>query len=412
MKLNQLLGNKPRHFLTLLSAIFLALVTTAAVADNRGHDDDSDRDRGKAPLVIKEQGSFFVGGVKVQAPGTLDPFTPVASASDDGQIYHYDRLYAEYQIPRNPRKYNIILIHGGGGTGKVWDTTPNGDEGYKTLWLRRGFPVYTVDFPRRGRAGYPSFNGPFGELAGTPIVQNRTNRSGDQLAFVRWRLGLEYPIFFPNSKFPKSMEALDEFFSSLVPTVDSVPVINDGLVALVEKIGPSIVVTHSQSVSFGWQMAIRSSNVKGIVAYEGATASLFPPGEAPPPIPLFDGSLSEPRPEIPLADFMKLTQIPIQIVWADGISEPSPFPGVDNVRVGMHNAGEMVAAINRHGGNASMLSLPAIGIFGNTHFMFSDTNHVQIADLMSQFLRDTGLDRRTEHKDDNHHKHRKHHHDD
>ena len=353
-------------------------------------------------IVIAKQGSFFVGGVKVQAPGILDPFTANASASDDGQIYHYDHLYAQYQIPPNARRYPLVLIHGGGGTGRVWETTPDGREGYQTIFLRRGWAVYIVDFPRRGRAGYPSFNGPFGTLAGTPVVTDRTNRSGDQLAFVRWRLGLEYPVFFPNSQFPRSMEALDQFFSHLVPTVDNTAVIIDGLVALVDKIGPAIVVTHSQSVTFGWQMAIRSPNVKGIVAYEGATASLFPPGEAPPPIPLYDGSPSAPRPEIPLADFLKLTKIPIQIVWADGISAPSPFPGVDNVRVGMYNAGKMVDAINRHGGNASMLSLPAIGIHGNTHFMYSDMNNVQIADLMSQFLHEKGLDKRKGKEKDEH----------
>ena len=134
--------------------------------------------------------------------------------------------------------------------------------------------------------------------------------------------------------------------------------------------------------------------MKGIVAYEGATASLFPPGEAPAPIPLYDGTPSAPRPEIPLDDFLKLTKIPIQIVWADGIAQPSPFPGVDNVRVGKYNAGKMVESINRHGGNASMLSLPDLGIYGNTHFMYSDMNNVEIADLMSKFLHDQKLDKR------------------
>ena len=354
-----------------------------------GHGGDNE-----PPFLVAKQGSFFVGGVKVLVPGTLDPFTANASASDDGQIYHYDRLYAEYQIPPDARQYPIILIHGGGGTGKVWDTTPDGREGYKTIFLRRGFGVYVVDFARRGRAGYPSFNGPFGTLAGTPLVPNRTNRSGDQLAFVRWRLGLSYPNFFANSKFPKSIEALDEFFSHLVPTVDNTAVIVDGLVALVNKIGPAIVVTHSQSVTFGWQMAMRSPNVKGIVAYEGATASMFPPGEVPPSIPLYNGTPSTPATQVPLADFLKLTKIPIRIFWADGIAAPSPFPGVDNVRIGKYNADKMVEAINRRGGNASSISLPDIGIYGNTHFMYSDVNNVQMADLMSEFLRENRLDKR------------------
>src|SRR3954471_3542960 len=170
-------------------------------------------------ISIAEQGSFFVAGRKVQAPGTYDP-TKSPAGTDEGQTFWIDQMYVQYQIPVNARKYPLILVHGGSGTGRVWETTPDGREGYQTLMLRRGFSVYVVDFPRRGRAGYPSFNGPFGTLAGTPIVANRTSRSGDQLGFVRWRLGLDYPNFFANSQFPKSMEALDQFFSHLVPTVD------------------------------------------------------------------------------------------------------------------------------------------------------------------------------------------------
>ena len=36
--------------------------------------------------------------------------------------------------------------------------------------------------------------------------------------------------------------------------------------------------------------------------------------------------------------------------------------------------------------------LPGIGIRGNTHFPFSDLNNLEIADLMSRFLSDKGLD--------------------
>src|SRR6266568_9600641 len=180
------------------------------------------------PFVVAEQGSFFVGGVKVQVPGTLDPFTPTANASDDGQIYHYDRLYAQYQIPPAARQYPLVLIHGGGGTGKVWESTPDGREGYQTIFLRRGFAVYIVDFPRRGRAGFPSYNGPFGQVDGAAIVPNKTNRAGVQYAWSRWRLGPKYPDVFPVQQFP--MKGLDQFMQHLVPTVsDDAAIISGAL---------------------------------------------------------------------------------------------------------------------------------------------------------------------------------------
>ena len=48
--------------------------------------------------------------------------------------------------------------------------------------------------------------------------------------------------------------------------------------------------------------------------------------------------------------------------------------------------------VNRHGGDATVVHLPEIGIMGNTHFPFSDLNNVEIADQVSKFLSDKGLD--------------------
>jgi hypothetical protein len=44
--------------------------------------------------------------------------------------------------------------------------------------------------------------------------------------------------------------------------------------------------------------------------------------------------------------------------------------------------------------SGQLLSLPEIGVRGNTHFAMSDLNNHQIADLLSRFLRAKGLDRR------------------
>jgi hypothetical protein len=43
-------------------------------------------------------------------------------------------------------------------------------------------------------------------------------------------------------------------------------------------------------------------------------------------------------------------------------------------------------------GDVTLVHLPEIGIRGNTHFLFSDLNNVQIADLMSEFLKKKRLD--------------------
>src|SRR3954465_10120172 len=263
-------------------------------------------------ISIAEQGSFFVGGRQVQAPGTYDP-TKSPAGTDEGQTFWIDQMYVQYQIPVNARKYPLILVHGGSGTGRVWETTPDGREGYQTLMLRRGFPVYIADFPRRGRAGYPSFNGPFGTLAGNPVVQNRTGQAGVQYAWSRWRLGPKYPEVFPVQQFP--MKAVDQFMQHLVPTIsDDAEIISGALVALLDRIGPAIVVTHSQSGLFGWLAGARSPNVKGIVAYE--PGFVFAQGELPAPVALFKGVMPAGT-AITRAEFDRLARVPIQVVYGD-----------------------------------------------------------------------------------------------
>jgi hypothetical protein len=49
-------------------------------------------------------------------------------------------------------------------------------------------------------------------------------------------------------------------------------------------------------------------------------------------------------------------------------------------------------AVNKHGGDVTLVHLPELGIRGNTHFPMSDLNNVQIADLLSRYLTEKKLD--------------------
>ena len=49
--------------------------------------------------------------------------------------------------------------------------------------------------------------------------------------------------------------------------------------------------------------------------------------------------------------------------------------------------------INRHGGDATLIHLPDIGIKGNSHFLMAEKNNVQLAELMSGWLRSKGLEK-------------------
>jgi pimeloyl-ACP methyl ester carboxylesterase len=341
-------------------------------------------------ITIAEQGSFFVGGRQVKGAGVYDP-TKATTNTNEGNTFWVDQMYVQYQIPVNARKYALVLVHGGGGTGRVWETTPDGREGYQTLFVRRGHPVYIVDFPRRGRAGFPSFNGGFASLDGKQVVANSTNRAGLEYAWVRWRLGPAYPEVFPVQQFP--MKAIESFMQHLVPTVsDNAQIISGALVALLDKIGPAILVTHSQSGLFGWLAGARSANVKGIVSYE--PGFVFAQGAVPSPIPLFKGTMNAGTAVTP-AEWAALARIPIQVVYGDNVPKtPIPDLVADGRRAQVVASRLFADALNKQGGNASILHLPDAGLYGNSHFMFSDLNNVQVADQLSRFLSDKGLDTR------------------
>lgn len=49
--------------------------------------------------------------------------------------------------------------------------------------------------------------------------------------------------------------------------------------------------------------------------------------------------------------------------------------------------------VNKYGGDVTVVHLPEIGIYGNTHFPFSDLNNIQIADLLSEWMKEKELDK-------------------
>ena len=338
----------------------------------------------KAPLAIQEQGSFAVGGTVVTTPGTFDPIAQGAydPAGNDpkGQTLHGDHAYVFYQSPVNARRLPLVFWHGHEQSAKTWETTPDGREGFQTIFLRRRYPVYLIDQPRRGRAARSTH--PV-TIAATP---------DEQLWFGIFRLGV-WPTLYPGVQFSREPAALDQFFRQMVPNAGPYdPDVNTNAVAaLFDKIGPGVLVTHSQSGGLGWRTLLKSKNIRAIVSYEPGGDFVFPEGDAPPPVAL-GGRTVTPR-TVPLSDFMPCTTIPIVIYYGDNIpDEPSTNPGQEQWRAFRTVARQWRDVVNKHGGDVTLVDLPALGIRGNTHFPMSDLNNLQIADLLLKFLADKKLD--------------------
>jgi hypothetical protein len=327
-------------------------------------------------LIIRDQGSFTTGGSVIREPGVFDPYKP----SPAGQTFRGDHAYVFYQIPERPRPYPLVMWHGFGQFSKTWESTPDGREGFQNIFLRKRYPVYLLDQPRRGNAGRSTAPA---TIAPTP---------DEQQWFGTFRLGV-WPEYFDGVQFARDSVTLDQYFRAMTPSIGPIDAnLNAAAVsALFDRIGPGILVTHSHSGGMGWLTAIRQERVKAIVSFEPGSGFVFPEGEVPAPMPSAGGTLEAVG--IPMESFMRLTRIPIVIYYGDFIpGEPSAHPGQDGWRVRLAMARLWRDAVNRHGGDVTLVHLPEIGITGNTHFPFSDLNNLQIADLMAEWLKAKGLD--------------------
>ncbi len=349
--------------------ISISILFTSCVSSKKSTD--------KNLLLIQEQGSFAVGGSVITNPGKFDPI----KRTPEGQTFHGDHAYINYQIPADARKLPLVFWHGIGQFSKTWETTPDGREGFNNIFLKRRFGVYLIDQPRRGNA---SRSTEAATINPTP---------DEQTWFGTFRVGI-WPDYFPGVQFAKDEETLNQYFRQMVPNLGgfNTEVITNATAKLFDKIGAGILVTHSHSGGFGWVSAVKNANIKAIASYEPGSGFLFPEGEVPAPITSSSGPVAAIG--VPMADFMKLTKIPIIIYYGDFIPEkPDPNPGADGWRARMEMAHKWRDTVNKYGGDVTVIHLPEIGIKGNTHFPFSDLNNIEIADLLSKWLQEKGLDK-------------------
>jgi pimeloyl-ACP methyl ester carboxylesterase len=349
------------------------------------------------PLSIARQGYVFAGG-KYSTVG-------------DRQVLS-GHLYAEFQIPTSQtRRWPIVMIHGGGQTGTNFTGTPDGREGWAQFFLRQGYVVYVVDQPGRGRAAYEA------DLYGPATRLNLDNLQRRFAAPERYNL---WPQARLHTQWPGQPErgdpTFDQFYASQVPSIQDFTlqqVLNrDAILALLDKIGPAIILTHSQSGGFGWPVAdARPDLVKAIVAVEPNGPPFFdienvpapewfrdaampvrswgpnavPLAYSPPPEKASDLAIvREDKPDAPdlvrcwmqkspARQLPNLAKLPILILTAQA-SYHAPYDHCT------------VKYLLQAGVRSTFIKLADAGITGNGHMMMLEKNNLEIGALISDWL--------------------------
>ena len=307
--------------------------------------------------------------------------TTIPMPDDPTNFQACDHGYVEWFIPRNQRGNPHVFTHGSSIRG--FQTTFDGQPGFQSILVGEKYPVYLTDMPGTGRAGKSC-----AEFTWDPLQPVHSARS----VFSRVGVWPQNEPFseaelFPGVQFSDDPEVLDQFFRNQYVEFNSqVEPDSEALAVLMEEVfeehGKSgIVHTHSSDGRRGFLVARHTDKIGGHIAWEPSVfLPFFPEGELPPPI---DGNPA--GEEIPLEEFLKLTTHPILMIWGDNL------PDGTLLNVERHQL--FAEAVNNHGGNAEVVVLPEIGVFGNTHYVYADTNLDQVFALVSEWLKENGLDK-------------------
>ncbi|MEB0039288.1 MULTISPECIES: alpha/beta hydrolase [unclassified Pseudomonas] len=333
---------------------------------------------------------------------------------DTGKQLMVGQMYVEVFTPAEiTQRYPLVMIHGSAQTATNWLRTPDGRIGWAEYFARQGYAVHVVDQPARGRsAWHAGFNG---ELGSIPVAA--TERYFTATA----ELG-EWPQARRHTQWPgtgrQGDPVFDAFYASqvdyLVDSVETEHLFQAAGSALLDTIGPAILITHSQSGPLGWLLAdARPQLVKAIVAVE-------PQG---PPVKNMslqkalknqtqDTSGQPPRvggiTDIPLAYDPPLAEgQALVFVQQDPVNSAERVPcwlqqpparqllNLAHVPVLIVTGEASFHALYDHGTYEYLIQagvpcthwrLEDFGLYGNGHMLMLERNHLEIAELLSRWI--------------------------
>jgi pimeloyl-ACP methyl ester carboxylesterase len=320
-----------------------------------------------ADFLVKEVGSFHVGGAQVVLEGL--PTREISFTAgmapikvDPNGEFESGQMYVQYVKLAQPKaKVPMLLWHGGGLTGVTWETKPDGKPGWQQFFLEAGFDAYVSDAVERGRASWSRYPEIY---KGEPFF--RAKKEGWNLFRIGpadgWSREPAQRRAFDGQQFP--IDAYDQFAKQAVPRW----AVNDAATqkaydALVQQVCPCVIVVHSQGGNFGYNAALNNPQlVKALVLVEPSGA---------------------PSPE--KADAARVKSIPHLVVWGDYIDRVPVWTNLVKANERWRDA------VRAAGGTVEWLDLPKAGLTGNSHMLMMDRNSDAVAKLVQDWLARQGV---------------------
>ncbi|KAL2070171.1 hypothetical protein VTL71DRAFT_13197 [Oculimacula yallundae] len=336
---------------------------------------------------------FYIGGEYVKTPS--------------GQIFS-GQMYVEKLTPADgcTKPYPIVFIHGGAQSGTNWLNKPDGDPGWASHFLASGFEVYLLDQTNTGRSGY----NPAGEVKlssfTAEFIQQRFTAIKDYPLWPQAKLHTQWP-----GTGLMGDPIFDAYYASTVPsptntTLQERSMLKAG-VLLLSKIGPAVIIAHSQGSIPAWLWAdARSDLVKALIQiepkgppfHEAIFSSDFtrPWGLTSIPLNYF------PAPTDPAAPLAMQVMPPTSSDIVDYTLQAEPARQLVNLRNVpiLIETGEasyhamydhcFVEFLRQAGcEKVEHLRLADVGIYGNGHLQFLEKNSEEIAGVLEAWIEKT-----------------------
>jgi len=346
--------------ITLISMIVATVLGTTSKSSAQAL---SEVQTASAPLILKAQGSFFVGGERIeQTQGELGNLGP-------GGHITVNQMYVRFMVPQGGEgNLPVVMIHGATLTGKTWETTPDGRMGWDEYFVRKGHPVYTPDQVGRGRSGFnQAIYNDVRSGAVPPANQPEWLRFSDESVWPNFRFGPKAGVAFDDTQFP--VAAVDELAKQAVPDLNrGLPTPTPTIKALSDLAGQlkgAVLMGHSQSGSFPLAAALINPKVTRALV-------LVEPGTCP-------ASYTDDQ-------IKMLATVPLLVLFGDHRDNPTGLPTLPTWQARFEQCRTLVGRLKAAGGQAQMLDPTERGIRGNSHMIMQDKNSLQIADLILQWL--------------------------
>ncbi|WP_342739962.1 esterase [Bradyrhizobium sp. B117] len=309
-------------------------------------------------IDLAEISSFHIGGHVATVSGRATrsvflPQQPVPYLIDPNGEFDVGQIYVQtLKLARPKHSLPLLLWHGGGLTGAIWEAQADGGPGWVSHFLRAGFNVYVSDAVGMGRASWAHQPELF---PSEPLFRSKRE------VWEHFRIGPagsydtipEKRLSFEGTQFP--CFRFDQFTKKITPRWPGMEKVSmEAYCAFVVSVGPCIIVAHSSAADFAYEAARRwPKYVRGLCLVEPGVP---PPWQISTSIKVF----RERRLLLVFGDFFEQSHYWSTLRkqlhdWAQQVGEPP-----------------LVEWIN----------LPQRGIVGNSHCPMADSNSEAVANLV------------------------------